>query len=199
MGVPKLKGRISVHEYLDGELHSPIKHEYFAGEVYAMAGASDRHYRISFNLAKLLDDHTRNKNCEAFSLDMKLRVSPDTFYYPDVFVTCDEVAESEFFREKPVLVIEVVSPSTRQIDRREKLNAYQKLPSVQEYMVVEQDKMHLELHRRQPNGSWITYFYDNSDRDVEIQFTSVGLTTNLELIYDRVQFPSRPDRLPDEA
>lgn len=66
-------------------------------------------------------------------------------------------------------------------------------------MVVEQDKMHLELHRRQPNGSWITYFYDNSDRDVEIQFTSVGLTTNLELIYDRVQFPSRPDRLPDEA
>lgn len=188
MGVPKLKTKITIAEYLEGEQVSSVKHEYISGEVYAMAGASDKHHRISLNLAKRLDDHLQDSKCEAFITDMKLHVNPDTFYYPDVFVACDENPESPYYRERPVLIIEVASPSTRQIDRREKLRLYQEVASVQEYVVVEQEKMHIELHRRQPNGNWITYFYDRSDRDEDIEFQSVGLKINILDIYDRVRF-----------
>lgn len=189
MGVPKLKTKIDVAEYLDGEQIAATRSEYIYGEVYAMAGASDRHHRIAANLFISLDGHTRNsKNCEAFMTDMKVSVSESTYYYPDVFVTCNEIPESPYYRKQPVLVIEVASPATRDIDRREKLLAYQQMPSVSEYVIVEQDKISIELHRRQPDGRWITYYYNNSDMDETIEFRSVGSETDLATIYDRVSF-----------
>lgn len=188
MGLPKLKTKISVEDYLEGESVSQVKHEYLAGEVYAMAGASDRHHRICANLFIKLDSHLENSECEAFITDLKLKAGEDTFYYPDVMVACEQNPPSEYYREMPVLIIEVVSPSTRQIDRREKLRAYQQIPSVHEYVIVEQDKMHLEIHRRQPDGHWITYFYNESDLDEEIEFQAVDLKLNLEEIYRRVRF-----------
>ncbi|MGD9560695.1 MAG: Uma2 family endonuclease [Pyrinomonadaceae bacterium] len=192
MGLAKVKTKVSVEEYLEGEKVSRVKHEYVNGEVYAMAGVSDRHNRICLNLSMLLDSHLEGSECDVFVVDVKLKVSESLYYYPDVFVACDKAPESEYFRTAPVLVVEVVSPSTRQIDRREKLLAYQQVPSVLEYLIVEQDKMHIELHRRQPNGTWITYFYNDNDLDVEIEFESVGLKTDLEAIYRRVTFPERP-------
>lgn len=188
----KLKTKISVADYLDSEMVSPVKHEFVDGEVYAMAGASDRHHRISANLFKLLDSHLEESKCEVFITDLKLKTNENTFYYPDVFVACDENPESAYHRSTPVLIIEVVSPSTRQIDRREKLHAYQQITSLQEYLVVEQDKMHIELHRRQPNGNWITHFYNESDRDITIEFQSVSLKTNVDEIYQRVNFQTFP-------
>lgn len=190
MGVPKLKTKIGIEDYLEGEKVSETRNEFVAGEVYAMAGASERHHRISANLFIALDGLLRKSSrCSAFMAEMKLKLNPDTFYYPDVFVACDETPASEYFREQAVLIIEVVSPSTREIDRREKLRAYQQMPSVQEYVVIEQDKIHIEIHRRQPNGTWITYFYNRSDMDEVIEFQSVGMKTNLAEIYDRVNFP----------
>jgi len=188
MGLPKLKTKISVEDYIEGEKISQIKHEYIAGEVYAMAGASDKHYRISINIVKKLDSHLENSEGEAFMAEMKLKVNEDTFYYPDVFVACDKPAKSAYQREEPILIIEVTSPSTRQIDRREKLRAYQQMASVQEYVIIEQDKVHIELHRRQTDGRWITYFYNTGDFDEQIEFESVGLSTNLEEIYSRIKF-----------
>lgn len=137
MGLAKLKTKISIEDYLEGETVSQVKHEYLNGEVYAMADASDKHYRISMNLATKLDAHLENEKCEAFMVDMKLRANEDTFYYPDVFVSCDQSPKSSFYREEPILNIEVVSPSTRQTDRCEKLRAYQQIPTVQEYVFVE--------------------------------------------------------------
>jgi Uma2 family endonuclease len=188
MRLAKLKTKIGVDEYLEGEKFSQIKREFVNGEVYAMAGASDRHYRISMNLAAKLDAHLENSDCEVFMAEMKLKADEDAFYYPDVFVACDENPKDAYFREYPILIIEVISPSTRQTDRREKLRAYQQIPSVQEYVIIEQDKIHLEIHRRQPDGHWITYFYNDHDLDETIQFQSVNLTTNLEQIYRRVKF-----------
>lgn len=188
MGLPKLKTKISVDDYLEGEEISQIRHEYIDGEVYSMAGASDRHHRISLNLIKLLDSHLEDSDCEAFITDMKFKVDERTFYYPDVFVSCEENPESAFYRQHPVLIIEVLSPSTRQTDKREKLRVYQQIPTVQEYIIVEQDEIKLEIHRRQPDGRWITYFYDQSDRDETIEFQSVGLQINLDEIYRRVRF-----------
>jgi Uma2 family endonuclease len=191
MGLPKLKTKVSVEDYLEGEKVSKIRHEFINGEVYAMAGASDRHHRISANLFKKLDDHLEDSDCEAFMVDFKLRADESDFYYPDVFVACDETPESPFYREEPVLIIEVLSPSTRQIDRREKLKAYQHIPTVQEYVVIEQEKIHIELHRRQPDGNWITYFYNKSDRDEIIEFESVGMEITLDEMYRRVKFENR--------
>jgi Uma2 family endonuclease len=188
MGLPKLKTKIGVEEYLEGEKDGKFRHEYIDGEVYQMAGASDRHHRISANIFIKLDSHLDNSECEPFMTDMKFKVDETTFYYPDVFVTCEENPESPFYREKPILIIEVLSPSTRQTDKREKLHVYQQIPTVQEYVIIEQDKIKLELHRRQPDGRWITYYYDQSDRDETIEFQSVGLKLNLDEIYRRVKF-----------
>lgn len=188
MGLAKLKTKISVEDYLEGEEMSQTKHEFVNGEVYAMAGASDKHHRISANVFIKLDAHLAKSKCEAFMAEMKLKADEKTFYYPDVFVSCDKIKPSSFYREEPILIIEVVSPSTRQIDRREKLRVYQQIPTVQEYVIIEQDKRHLEIHRRQTDGRWITYFYNEGDLDEQIEFQSVNLSFNLEEIYNRVGF-----------
>lgn len=186
MGLPKLKTKTSVEDYLKGEKISPIKHEYVEGEVYAMAGASDDHSRIVINLTTALSIHLRDTNCEPFSNDIKVRVTSKVYYYPDVLVSCEDNPEDAHFRNSPILIIEVTSPSTKNIDRREKLLFYQQMPSVREYAIVDQQKIKIDLHRRQANGSWITYYFDKDDE--EIEFESVNLTLPLREIYRRVRF-----------
>ncbi len=187
MGFAKLKTKISVEDYLAGEEISPVKYEYIYGEVYAMAGTSDKHNRIALNIASELNNHLRDSPCQPFMGDIKVRVNPEVYYYPDVLVSCEDNPENPYFRNKPILIIEVLSPSTQEIDRREKLLFYQQMPSVQEYAVVEQEKMHVEIHRRQMDGRWITY-YLNQNADEEVEFQSVELTMTLGEIYRRVKF-----------
>ncbi len=189
MGLAKLKTKISIENYLAGERISPSKHEYVYGEVYAMAGTSDNHNRIAGSVYAELSNHLRNSRCEPFMGDIKVRVSPNVYYYPDVLVSCEETVEDTHFRNEPILIIEVISPSTEHIDRREKLLFYQQMPSLQEYVVVEQKKIAFELHRRQPDGSWITYFFNHNDTEVEFQ--SVDMTMKLEEIYRRVKFSNQ--------
>lgn len=186
MGLAKLKTKISVQDYLAGEEISQVKYEYVHGEVYAMAGTSDNHNRIAVNLTTLFSVHLRNSPCEPFSGDIKVRVSPDVFYHPDVFVSCEENPENSYYRNNPVLIVEILSPSTQEIDRREKLLFYQQIPSVLEYVVVEQARRAIEIHRRQPDGRWITYYFDQYDE--EIEFQSIEMTVPLDEIYRRVRF-----------
>ena len=197
MGLPKLKTKISVEDYLEGERVSPIRYEYFCGEVYAMAGASANHNRITRNLVALLTNHLRDSPCEPFFNDIKVQAASDVYYYPDVLVSCEETSENSYFRNTPVLIIEVTSPSTEKIDRREKLALYLRMPSVQEYVIVDQHKMNVEIHRRQPDGQWITYYFNESDD--EIEFKSVELTLPITEIYRRVKFEKRnADQSEDE-
>ncbi len=186
MALLKLKTKISVEDYLEGEKISPVKYEYVEGEVYAMAGTSDNHNIVAGSLYSALLIHLRNSSCLPFFGDIKVRVTKKVYYYPDVLVSCEEDPENPYFRNAPILIIEVTSPSTEHIDRREKLLFYQQMPSVQEYAIVSQNKMNVEVHRRQPNGSWITYYFDESD--AEIEFQSVGLTLPISEIYRRVRF-----------
>lgn len=188
MGLAKLKTKISVEDYLAGEAVSSIKYEYIYGEVYAMAGTSDNHNRIVGSLYSAFLNHLRNSRCEPFMGDIKVRVSPNVYYYPDVLISCEENPENSYFRNEPVLIVEVVSPSTQEIDRREKLLFYQQMPSVQEYAVIEQQKKLVEIHRRQPDGRWITYYFNQSDETAEFQ--SIELTLPLDEIYQRVKFES---------
>ncbi len=192
MGIPKLKTKISVEDYLKGEMISPVRHEYIDGEVYAMAGSSDAHNVILGELYSLLLNHLRGSKCEPFFREIKVRVTKKVIYYPDILVSCEENPDDPYFRNHPSLIIEITSPSTENIDRREKLLFYQQMPSVLEYAVVDQHKMNVEVHRRQPNGGWITYYFNESSEIVELN--SVDLSIPLPEIYRRVQFEKHARR-----
>ncbi len=186
MGYAKLKAKISVEDYISGEEISQIRHEFLDGEVYAMAGASQNHNRIAMNFSNTLSRHLENSLCETYAEGMRVKAAENIFYYPDVLVTCEGNFKNPYFCETPVLIIEVTSPSTIQIDRREKLLAYQQMPSVQEYLVVSQDQIAVEIHRRQSDGRWITYYFDRNDEDFTLE--SVDLKILLTDVYRRVAF-----------
>jgi Uma2 family endonuclease len=186
MSLPKEKFSLSVADYLAGEKDGAVRHEYVSGQAYAMAGASARHNRIALNLAGRLNDHLAGDECEAFMADMKIRVSPELFYYPDVVVTCDESGGDAYFRTRPRLIIEVLSPTTERTDRHEKLAAYRNCPGVEECALVTQDRMMIELHRRVSGDEWQTEIF--TEPEEQCAFASVGLTLSLNDIYRSVRF-----------
>lgn len=146
---------ISVDDYLDGELHSEIRHEYVAGAVFAMAGAGEAHNRISLNLAFHLRAATRGTPCGVFMSDMKVRVrSHEAFYYPDVLLTCDPNDRESLYKTEPCLIAEVLSPGTELTDRREKLIAYRSLRALKTYLLIAQDQRRVERYQRTLDGSW---------------------------------------------
>ena len=191
MGFTKAGLTLDVAEYLEAERDGQVRHEYVAGHVYEVgetgvgAGASARHNRIAGNIFTRLNVHLDGADCEPFISDMKVRVAPDLFYYPDVFVACDPPGGDPYFRTEPRLVVEVLSPSTERADRREKLAAYRDCPSVLEYALVSQDGTRVELHRRDADGWHAEVFDDQEDR---VTFDSVGLTLSLRDIYRNVRF-----------
>ncbi len=186
MGHAKLKAKLNIDDYIEGEEVSPVRHEYLYGEVYAMAGVSQSHSRITRNLVNRLSSHLGDSPCEAYSENIKVHPSPEVFYYPDVIVTSEGDFKNKFVCDEPKLIIEVTSPSTIQIDRREKLFAYQKMASVQEIVVVDQEKIKIELHRRLAEGQWITYFFNENDSEFDLQ--SVDMKIEVSAVYSRVTF-----------
>jgi Uma2 family endonuclease len=176
--------RLSEVEYLETEMRSPVRHEYLAGLVYAMAGASANHNLIALNLASRLRAHLRGGPCQVFISDMKVKIEAiDTFYYPDVLVACDPSDNEDYFRTNPVLIIEVTSPTTAAIDRREKLMAYQKIPGLREYLVIAQDEISVELYRRDKNGRW---WEETLGPDDNIELDSVDLNMAVRDAYEDV-------------
>lgn len=152
--LPRRKGDVSVEEYLEGERHAEVRHEYIDGAVYAMVGASDAHGLIVTAMAYALLPAARRKGCQLFTSDMKVRLEigdQTLFYYPDLQVSCDPEDRERYFRTRPCLIVEVLSEGTERIDRREKLLAYQTLASLQEYLLVAQDERHVTVYRRR-NG-----------------------------------------------
>jgi Uma2 family endonuclease len=149
LAAPKLL--LTPQEYLNGERDSEIKHEYIDGEVYAMAGASEAHNTICIALSSQLYTHLRGKGCRVFMADMKTAIKTlknTRFYYPDIQVTCADEDNDPYLKRFPVLIIEVLSPSTERQDRAEKFHAYRTLDSLQEYVLVAQDVERVEVYRR---------------------------------------------------
>jgi Uma2 family endonuclease len=153
---------LSHREYLEGEQRSVIRHEYLAGQVFAMAGAGENHNRISLNIAFHLCAATRGKPCGVFISNMKLRVEQnDAYYYPDVMLTCDPADTESLYKRSPCLVVEVLLPSTEAIDRREKLIAYRNLHSLRYYLLVAQEKRQVECYMRDAENRWQLTVCDN--------------------------------------
>lgn len=186
MSLRKPKSFIIVDDYLAGERDAEVRHEYVQGQVYAMAGASDRHNRIALNMASRFNDHLANDPCETFMADMKVKVAEDLYYYPDVVVTCDPPGGDPYFRTQPRLIVEVISPSTARTDRHEKLIAYRGLSMLQEYVLVMQDEMLIEIHRRQSDGQWDIETFTQPEEVVH--FASVGCSLALADIYRNVRW-----------
>src|SRR5215218_7616014 len=126
---------MTVEEYFHFEERSPIKHEYVAGEVYAMSGATARHNLIAGTIFGLLLGAERGGPCRVFINDMRVEVANDRYYYPDVAVVCTPVAELDVVARGPCFVVEVTSPSTARIDRGEKLEAYRRILTLQAYLI----------------------------------------------------------------
>ena len=147
------QGSLSVEDYLEMEKTATVRHEYVAGEVYAMVGVSRRHSRIAGNVFRLLAVAAAGGPCRVHQSDMKLQID-DVFYYPDVMVACEDEPEDPYYEDSPCLVVEVVSPGTESTDRREKLAAYRRIPGLKAYLVVDQTRMRVERHFRDEEGAW---------------------------------------------
>ncbi len=172
---------LSVEEYLRLEEASSVRHEYVGGELYALAGASDRHNRIAMNLAAHLWMAARGGPCRVYGSDMKLRVADDAVYYPDIQVVCDPEDTEEWYKSRPCLVVEVLSPSTEAIDRREKLLAYRRLPSLKAYVVVYRDECRVARHWRDEQGVWWQAEVEGEGR---VPFPCPALELSLADIYE---------------
>lgn len=177
---------ISEDTYLENEATSPVRHEYIDGAVHAMTGGSLRHNLITLNLATLIRAHLRSTPCRVFMSDAKLRVAKqNAYYYPDVMVSCapslQALSASEAVVEAPVLLIEVTSPTTDGIDRREKLMAYRTLPTLKEYVLVAQDQPEIEIHARLSDTSWEITTLAPGD---PVFFGSIDFTTGFGAVYE---------------
>lgn len=159
---------LTVEEYLAGEQDGDVRHDYIDGRIYAMTGASAKHNLIAGNLFSALHSKARTQLRQVFMADMKVHISEwNAFYYPAVMLCCDQNDNEDYFREHPCLIIEVLSPATSGVDRREKLAAYQTLASLKEYVLVEQDKPSIEIYRRKENA-W-TLEELNADDELSIE------------------------------
>ena len=183
---------MDIKTYLQGEQDSEIRHEYVAGEVFAMGGAAEAHNRIAGNLFYRLRGQTGGTGCSVFISDMKVRVeSHEAFYYPDVLLTCDPNDSNRLYKTHPCLIVEVLSASTEVRDRREKLQAYRSLPSLRDYLLVAQDQRRVERYRRADDGSWHYEVYDSG----ALRLGCDGLQVELSLddLYEDVVFED-PER-----
>ncbi|MBD2384850.1 Uma2 family endonuclease [Cylindrospermum sp. FACHB-282] len=178
---------ISPEDYLQGEETSPVKHEYRQGEVYAMAGASNTHVIIAGNLFATLRNHLRGSGCQAYISDTKAHIeSINTYYYPDVMVSCDQRDRTfNNFLRYPCLIIEVLSDSTEGFDRGDKFADYRNLESLQEYVLVSQTRINVEIFRRNPEGQWVLYPYEKDD---QIYLSSVDFRCAVTDVYEDVTF-----------
>ena len=176
---------ISVEDYLAGEHLSEVRHEYIAGEVYAMAGASKTHGRLALRLGGLLDQALSGSACAPYVSDMKVRIRlglQDVFYYPDVVVSCDPADSDSHFLRFPKVIIEVLSPATERLDRREKFQAYTSIPSLEEYILVSQESVDIRIHRRRTG--WVGQSLTMLEDILELE--SLGLKFPLSAIYQNI-------------
>ena len=178
---------LTPEEYLTGETHSPVKHEYHDGEVFAMAGASDEHVTIAANLTALILPVARQKGCRTYSSDMKVRVeTANRFYYPDLLVTCDpRDRETRYYKQHPKLIIEILSDSTEAFDRGDKFHHYQELESLQEYVLVSQTQAQLDVLRRTSDRRWNFETYHANET---IQLQSLEFECAISEIYTDIDW-----------
>jgi Uma2 family endonuclease len=183
MEAAERRGADTVEDYLSGELRSETRHEFLGGTVYAMAGASEEHNAIAGNFFAALHSHLRGTPCRVFMVDMKVRLRiarDDVFYYPDLMVACDARDTDRYFKRYPKVLIEVLSPDTERTDRREKFLSYAGIETLEEYVLVAQDRREVTVFRRR--RQWDPEILAQPEQALEL--ASLDFTASLNLIYE---------------
>lgn len=176
----KQQSTIGKEDYLAGERISQIKHELIEGQAYAMAGASRNHDRITKNITRKFGNHLEDSPCEVYGQDMLIEAGSN-MYYPDVFVDCHVDESSSHYSTTPVIIVEVLSKSTHQTDRTTKRLSYMNIPTLLEYVLIEQDFVEVQVMRK--SDDWKSTYYVLGD---SVHFESINLTLSIEAIYQRV-------------
>jgi Uma2 family endonuclease len=170
--------RMTQAEYLEFEKHSEVRHEFVDGVLHAMAGDKKRNNRVVGKLYRLLAERAEAKGCDVFFTVVKMQVANGKYRYPDVVVTCEEDAD-EYLIQAPCAVFEVLSDTTEEVDQGEKLEEYLKIPSVQRYVLLRQDRALVMVYAREGDG-WRFSLLENTG---EFDVPYIDLTLKLEDIY----------------
>ena len=180
--------KLTLEAYLAWENEQPERHEFHRGDVFAMVGARRSHGRVVSNLNRRLSEALDGSPCQVFAETMKIQIGDDTVLYPDVFVTCDraDLATEMIFRA-PTLVVEVLSPSTQAYDRSHKFALYRRIPSLQEYILVDPDTRRIEAFRRGADGLWD--LHDMSET-ATMEAASIGCAVPMAEVYAGIDPPA---------
>ncbi len=180
----------TVETYLAFERTSEERHEYFAGEIFAMAGASRIHNLVVMNTSASLHAQLRQKSCTVYPSDMRLKISVTGLYtYPDISVVCGQPQLEDSHQDtllNPMLLIEVLSPSSENYDRGKKFQHYRTLDSLQEYLLISQDSPRIEHYRRQEKDQWL--LSETTRLEDSIALPSIGCQLLLADVYEKVTF-----------
>jgi Uma2 family endonuclease len=188
----------TVQEYIAFEETSPVRHEFYKGKLFAMAGGSFNHNRIKRRVTRSLEDIFEAQGCSVFDDGVKLQLIEDERYtYPDVFVTCEKLSTHEqYIVRNPQLIVEVLSESTAEYDRTDKFKAYQKIDSFKYYILIDSRQVSVELFTRTEKKSIWTYQGFNDLNDI-IAIPELGISISLNSIYNAIQFPLRISKTND--
>jgi Uma2 family endonuclease len=183
--------KLTEEQYLSIERAADFKSDYFRGEMFAMSGASMQHVRLQGNLFNQLSSALSGGRCEAFGSDLRVRVSSSMYTYPDISVVCGDPVLADDYQDvllNPVVIFEVLSPSTERYDRGLKRQRYRAIATLQDYILVSQSELHIEQYTRQENNLWVVRDYESLPEELNI--VSIGVSLSLARIYERVEFPA---------
>ena len=187
--------RLTEAEYLDFERKADVKHEFFDGEIFAMAGGSPARSRIATDLVIALGNKLRGQPCQPYNSDLRHKVElTGLITYPDVSVICgplDLVPGTDDTVTNPTLLVEVLSPSTEAYDRGKKFHNYQRIPSLREYLLVSQHETRIEQFVRGDAGQWTWRVADGMD--ATLLLPSLGITLELGEVFSQVEFTPEPE------
>ena len=194
MGQAALNLPLSAADFLAWDATQTTRHEFVRGEVFAMAGAGERHVTVALNVAMALRQHLAGTPCRTFITDMKLRVeAADAFFYPDVMVTCSpRDAEQSHVKSEPVLLVEVLSPATAAFDRGDKFAAYRSLASLREVLLVDPDLRRCDLFRRQAVDGGEAWVLHPTAPGEGVELVSVGLAVTADALWAEVPALASP-------
>lgn len=177
-------------QYLALEETADYRSQFYEGEIFAMTGASRRHNVIAGNFYANLHSRLRNRSCEIYQNDMRVKVAVDFYTYPDIVIVCGDPQIEQKHGENllnPQVIVEVLSPSTEKFDRGEKARLYRLMPSLEEYVLISQNEMHIEHFVRQQNGGWL--LTELSETAEILELPTISCQINVSEIYAKIDFP----------
>jgi Uma2 family endonuclease len=185
---------MTVPEYLAWEAEQPLRHEYINGEVYAMTGGTLPHNDIAVNLTSALRNALRGTGCKVRMADAKVKISErGPYFYPDLVVSCDDRdRQATDAIAYPKLIVEVLSPGTAGFDRGDKFKFYRRLTTLQEYVLIDAEKVGIDCYRKTSAGKWELTTYPDDMGDAEnptLELVSLDFQCSLALVYEEVIFP----------